>query len=48
MDGLRWTILTAFNVRPSNTEPLLAPNLEAASPTLMRTEADEVLSLIRG
>jgi phosphomannomutase len=37
-----------FNVRPSNTEPLLRLNLEAASPHLMQTRRDEVLSLIRG
>jgi phosphomannomutase len=37
-----------FNVRPSNTEPLLRLNLEAASPALMQQRRDEVLSLIRG
>jgi phosphomannomutase len=37
-----------FNVRPSNTEPLLRLNLEAASPALMEQKRDEVLSLIRG
>jgi phosphomannomutase len=36
-----------FNVRPSNTEPLLRLNLEAASPELMATKRDEVLALIR-
>ena len=36
-----------FNVRPSNTEPLLRLNLEAASPALMEQKRDEVLSLIR-
>jgi phosphomannomutase len=37
-----------FNVRPSNTEPLLRLNLEAATPELMAHKRDEVLSLIRG
>ena len=37
-----------FNVRPSNTEPLLRLNLEAASPALMEAKRDEVLGLIRG
>jgi phosphomannomutase len=36
-----------FNVRPSNTEPLLRLNLEARSQELMETKRDEVLSLIR-
>ena len=37
-----------FNVRASNTEPLLRLNLEAASPEMMEKKRDEVLSLIRG
>ena len=37
-----------FNVRPSNTEPLLRLNLEALSETLMEQKRDEVLSVIRG
>ncbi len=37
-----------FNVRPSNTEPLLRLNLEAASPDEMRRRRDEVLEVIRG
>jgi phosphomannomutase len=37
-----------FNVRPSNTEPLLRLNLEAASRELMEEKRDEVLELIRG
>jgi phosphomannomutase len=37
-----------FNVRPSNTEPLLRLNLEARSRELMESRRDEVLSLIRG
>jgi phosphomannomutase len=36
-----------FNVRPSNTEPLLRLNLEALSETLMEEKRDEVLELIR-
>jgi phosphomannomutase len=36
-----------FNVRPSNTEPLLRLNLEARSQELMETKRDEVLALIR-
>jgi phosphomannomutase len=36
-----------FNVRPSNTEPLLRLNLEAKSPALMAQRRDEVLALIR-
>ena len=36
-----------FNVRPSNTEPLLRLNLEAASQELMERKRDEVLDLIR-
>jgi phosphomannomutase len=37
-----------FNVRPSNTEPLLRLNLEASSPAEMERRRDEVLALIRG
>jgi phosphomannomutase len=37
-----------FNVRPSNTEPLLRLNLEAATPELMARRRDDVLSIIRG
>ncbi len=36
-----------FNVRPSNTEPLLRLNLEALSSELMDQKRDEVLALIR-
>jgi phosphomannomutase len=36
-----------FNVRPSNTEPLLRLNLEADTPELMAEKRDEVLQLIR-
>jgi phosphomannomutase len=36
-----------FNVRPSNTEPLLRLNLEADSAEAMRSHRDEVLEIIR-
>jgi phosphomannomutase len=36
-----------FNVRPSNTEPLLRLNLEATTPELMAQKRDELLALIR-
>jgi phosphomannomutase len=36
-----------FNVRPSNTEPLLRLNLEATSEKLMEEKRDEVLEVIR-
>ena len=37
-----------FNVRASNTEPLLRLNLEAKSKALMEQKRDEVLAIIRG
>ena len=37
-----------FNVRASNTEPLLRLNLEAATPELTERKRDEVLNIIRG
>jgi len=37
-----------FNVRPSNTEPLVRLNLEARTRDLMERKRDEVLALIRG
>jgi phosphomannomutase len=37
-----------FNVRPSNTEPLLRLNLEARSQEQMESKRDEVLDVIRG
>jgi phosphomannomutase len=43
VDGGDWH----FNVRPSNTEPLLRLNLEARSQELMQRKRDEVLDLIR-
>jgi len=36
-----------FNVRPSNTEPLLRLNLEALSSRAMEEKRDEVLAVIR-
>ena len=37
-----------FNVRPSNTEPLLRLNVEARDEDLLDRKTDELLSLIRG
>jgi phosphomannomutase len=37
-----------FNVRASNTEPLLRLNLEAKTPEMMEKKRHEVLSVIRG
>jgi phosphomannomutase len=37
-----------FNVRGSNTEPLLRLNLEATTPEMMEKKRDEVLDVIRG
>ncbi|MER7763371.1 phosphomannomutase/phosphoglucomutase [Streptomyces sp. NPDC097619] len=48
LDGL--TVTTAdwwFNVRPSNTEPLLRLNVEARDEATLKTVRDEVLALIR-
>ncbi len=36
-----------FNVRPSNTEPLLRLNLEGTTPAEMEVRRDEVLAIIR-
>ena len=36
-----------FNVRPSNTEPLLRLNLEGRTRELMETKRDEILAVIR-
>ena len=36
-----------FNVRASNTEPLLRLNLEAATEAMMKVKRDEVIALIR-
>lgn len=37
-----------FNLRPSNTEPLLRLNVEARDEATMAKIRDEVLSLVRG
>jgi phosphomannomutase len=37
-----------FNVRASNTEPLLRLNLEGTTPELMEKRRDQVLAIIRG
>jgi len=37
-----------FNVRPSNTEPLLRLNLEANSKKLMQQASEDILKIIRG
>ena len=37
-----------FNVRPSNTEPLLRLNLEGRTQELMAAKRDEILGIIRG
>ena len=37
-----------FNVRASNTEPMLRLNLEALTPGLMEERRDEILTFIRG
>jgi phosphomannomutase len=37
-----------FNVRASNTEPLLRLNLEGTTPEIMERRRDEVLAIIRG
>jgi phosphomannomutase len=48
LDGLSVEYPTwHFNVRPSNTEPLLRLNLEAATPEMMAARRDEVIALIR-
>jgi phosphomannomutase len=48
LDGLSVEAETwHFNVRPSNTEPLLRLNLEARSHEQMEAKRDEVLALIR-
>ncbi|MFD5790168.1 phosphomannomutase/phosphoglucomutase [Streptomyces sp. NPDC127037] len=48
LDGLTVTTPTWwFNLRPSNTEPLLRLNVEAKDEETMRSVRDEVLGLIR-
>ena len=36
-----------FNLRPSNTEPLLRLNVEARDPELGQAKRDEILAVIR-
>jgi phosphomannomutase len=49
MDGISFEFPDwHFNVRPSNTEPLLRLNLEALDAATMQERRDEVLELIRG
>ena len=49
LDGLTMTAPTWwFNVRPSNTEPLLRLNVEADEVTVMERIRDEVLAIMRG
>ncbi|MEW6750977.1 MAG: phosphomannomutase/phosphoglucomutase [Candidatus Latescibacterota bacterium] len=49
LDGISVTYADwHFNVRPSNTEPLLRLNLEATSRRLMEEKRDEVVGVIRG
>ncbi|MEI8056228.1 MAG: phosphomannomutase/phosphoglucomutase [Actinomycetes bacterium] len=43
-DGSAWW----FNVRPSNTEPLLRLNVEGATSAIMERVRDQALALIRG
>ncbi len=51
--GLRWMVSRSsfpawwFNLRPSNTEPLLRLNLEADTADEMAERRDEVLHFIR-
>lgn len=49
LDGLKVEYPTWwFNVRPSNTEPLLRLNMEADTKELMEQKRDELLAIIRG
>jgi phosphomannomutase len=49
LDGLTVDLGTWwFNLRPSNTEPLLRLNLEAADEASVAAHTDEVLALVRG
>jgi phosphomannomutase len=48
LDGVSVTFYDwHFNVRPSNTEPLLRLNLEAKSKELMEEKRDQILAIIR-
>jgi phosphomannomutase len=49
LDGLTVTYPDFwFNIRPSNTEPLLRMNLEANSEEILKEKTEEVLKIIRG
>jgi phosphomannomutase len=49
MDGVSIDYPTwHFNVRPSNTEPLLRLNLEAKTREEMEQRRDEVVAIIQG
>lgn len=49
LDGISFTYPDFwFNVRPSNTEPLLRLNMEARTPELLQQKSAEVLRIIRG
>jgi len=49
LDGLTVTAPTWwFNLRPSNTEPLLRLNVEADDQATLDKVRDEVLALVRG
>jgi phosphomannomutase len=49
LDGLTvWLEDSWFNVRPSNTEPLLRLNVEAQSADILKSRTEELLELIRG
>ncbi len=49
LDGLTvWLADSWFNVRPSNTEPLLRLNVEAQSADILKARTEELLTLIRG
>ena len=49
LDGLTVTLPDGswFNLRPSNTEPLLRLNVEAPTPAAMAALRDEVLAVVR-
>ena len=49
LDGLTLSLPGGawFNLRPSNTEPLLRLNVEAADPAAMVALRDEVLAIVR-
>lgn len=47
IDSDNWKNSWRFNVRPSNTEPLIRLNVEAGSQGLMEEKRDELLKLIK-